>query len=139
MEKCVKLRRRNRKPVVGDMNQRIAIIARSITPPDHGDAEFDQTLSVAGSNNTVWAMVETADGSEIFDGLDISRAHTHTVYTRFDELWFPVAGPDSSYMLQLEDERLVDVLRIENLDNRRRFIKIYCSERGDKDLAGAQL
>lgn len=134
MSHCKQIRRPSRKVCVGDMNVEIALIGRDIVPPVSGEAEFSEAFDTVEASTSFWASVETADGSEYFDGLNVLRGtHTHTVYIRYD------STVTAETWVQFGDERRLDILDVENLDERSRFQRLICSERGDKDLGGAHL
>ncbi len=130
MSKYRKQRRRKRQYTIGDLDTEIVIHGRAITPPEAGESEFSETFTPA---STVWAAVDSVNGKVFFDGVNVDRQITHTIGIRFD------ATVTEEAWIELTNEHLLDILRVEDMDERSEFMRLTCTERGDKDLGAAQV
>lgn len=122
---CTKIRRKKRQACIGGMSDRIILQGRDIKPPVFGDPDFDETFT---NNDTVWATVNTISGKTFFDGVNSDINITHEILIAFDstvttEIW-----------IELEDGRRVDILAVENLDERSEFMRLTCTDRGAKTI-----
>ena len=80
MPECAPIRRKKRNVCIGDMRDRVIIQTRAITVPGASSVDFTETFS---ADQTVWALVETKTGTQIFDGTNIVGVATHNIYIRF--------------------------------------------------------
>lgn len=120
-----KIKRKKRQACIGGMNDRIVLQGRAIKPPIFGDPDFDETFT---DNSTVWATINTVTGKTFFDGVNTDIPITHSIIIEFDttvttEIW-----------IELEDGRRVDILSVENLDERSEFMRLTCTDRGNKTV-----
>ena len=105
---------------IGSLNKRIVIQSRDIdttTTVDYTE-EFMTT-------KTVWAMLETKNGSELFDGVNLIPAYTHIFYIRY------FSGLTAESWIIFGNDRY-DILDIENFNEDKNFLKIRCINKGDK-------
>ena len=113
----------SRKVCVGDLNARIKLEERAITEPTFGAAaEFTEKFSSARDK---WALIKTVAGRTIFNGTtgrDV--AITHEVYIRFDET------VSTETWVTLADDRRLDIVLLENLDEDRAFLRLICTDKG---------
>lgn len=121
MPRCVQIRRKKRQVCIGDMRDRVIIQTRAITVPDANSVDFTETFS---ADQTVWAMVETKTGTQIFDGTNIIGVATHDIYIRF------IAGVTFQKWLKFKST-YYDILDVQNLEERDEFYLLRCSLRGD--------
>lgn len=121
---CSKIRRKNRKVCIGDLNTEIKIQGRTILPPVFGNPDFNETFV---DNSTVWAMVNTGGGKTFFDGVGTDINISHYVYIRFD------STVTAESWVELNSRRL-DILVVEDLEERNEFMKLTCSDRGSNTL-----
>lgn len=117
---CSKIRRKKRQVCVGDLNTEIILQDRAITEPLFGDPDFDENFT---DTATVWAAVNTVDGKTFFDGVSTDTNITHEIFIRYDatvtaETWIELGG------------QRIDILRVQNLEERNQFMKLICSDRG---------
>lgn len=108
----------------GDMNKRIDIYDRNIVPPQDGSVDYGEKFD---GKRTVWAMIETVDGDQMFDGTNMITTKTHKFYIRWKsnlsiQNWVDYQG--QRYQIQL----------IENQNERNRFYILHCNIRGDNSL-----
>lgn len=106
---------------IGALRHRIALQSRRLTP---GDTDLtDRFTTIA----TVNAEIRTIGGIHPFDGSNAMSALSHSFVIRHrSDLSMP--------LWILFDQRRFEVERMENLDERRRFIRLTARERGSQDL-----
>ena len=121
MPKCIKIRAKSRKLCSGDLNQSIIVQTRSIAAPDQDEVNFDEDFV---NTSTVFAMVETTKGDEIFDGTNIIGVATHNFYIRF------FANVTFENWVEFKGQKY-KILDSENLDEKDEFYKLRCTKRGD--------
>ncbi len=124
MPKCIRIQRKKRHVCVGDMNTRIILQDRNIKAPVFGDPDFDETFSNAA---TVWALVNTVSGKTFFDGVNTDVNITHEIFIRYD------ATVTAETWVELDNQR-IDILRVEDFEQRSEFMKLICTERGVNTL-----
>lgn len=120
MPSCSSIKRKQRKVCIGDLDTEITIQSRSIASPDSNGVDFDETFT---GKATVWALVNTVSGKTMFDGSGVERDVTHEIYIRY------VSGVTSEDWILLNGKRL-DILPVEDLDERNEFMKLNCSFKG---------
>lgn len=120
MPKCVKIRRKHRQVCIGDLDTIIALQDRALTP---SESSVDASEVFSNSNPDVWAMMETKLGETIFDGTGTERDVTHRFYIRFlDDI-------TAETWISFNSKR-IDILDVENLDERSEFLLLRCTNRG---------
>lgn len=122
------VRRGRRKLCVGDLRQRVCLQKRTLTEPTFGDAEPGEDFE---GTSEVWALVKTTAGKVFFDGVNADVNVTHEVFIRYD--------PDvtATTWIELEDERRLDIVNVENLEERAEYLRLLCVDRGRKDKGAA--
>lgn len=130
MGKRVFLRRKARRGVVGDMTHRITIQDRAITPPDDGDVDLDHTFTTAA---TVWASVETLSGETLFDGVEKDDIVSHSITIRYIE-----GVVSSESWILLPDGTRLDILNVEDLEERHEWLHLLAKRTGADTLPAAQ-
>lgn len=120
MPKCQPIRRRNRNICIGDMRDKIALQSRTIVAPSAGGSDMTESFV---TTKTVWSLVETRQGVEIFDGTNMLGVATHYFYIRYS------AGLTAETWIQFKS-KYYDILDIQNLEERDEFILLRCNERG---------
>lgn len=119
MPQCQKLRKRKRQFCVGDLRDRITIQNRSITPPSSG-VDFDETFT---NESEIDAVVNTVTGKTYFDDVGVGTNITHEIGFRFDE-----TVTAESWILF--NGRRLDILDLEDLDERHMWYRARCVDRG---------
>lgn len=105
---------------IGDLNKKITLQNRNITPPIFGSPDFDETFS---NDVEVWARIITKEGKTFFDGINTDINITHEITIRYDatvtaETWI------------LFESRRIDILRVVDINEDHQFMKLICNERG---------
>lgn len=127
MPVCSKIRKKKRQICIGDMRDRVIVEDRNLTAPLVGiDAS-----EVFSNQSSIFALIETVTGVEFFNSVNQAIDVTHFVYIRFDssitvEKW-----------LRLENGERLDILQVENLDERNSFLKLRCTNRGSDTKVAA--
>lgn len=123
MSVCAKVRGKRRTLCLGDLDKEIHLADRSITAPQFGSVDFLETF--VNQTEATWAMVETTQGSIFFSGVstDTEKPITHKWYIEFDEV------VTAEYWVLFEG-KYYDILRVEDLEERHEFQRLYCRERG---------
>ncbi len=121
MGKKAIIRRSHRRPAKGDLRHRVTIQNRNIMPPD--DAAFDPDLKFT-THKEVWAGVTTVSGETLFDGVGQDDVVSHTVTIRFIE------GVTAESWILLKDGTRLDILAIENLEERNEWIIMMAQRTG---------
>lgn len=108
----------------GDLSKRIYVEVRTIMPPVDGGVDYSEEFT---ERKQIWAMVETINGAQIFDGTNIigQISHRFTVRWRKDltiQSWVEYQG------------QKYKIINIENQNQRNRFLILSCIVRGDADL-----
>jgi len=106
------------------MDEQILLQDRGIGEPLFGSVDFGEDFTNIA---TVWAAVETVNGKTFFDSVNTETDITHHFYIRFDasvtaETWITW------------DSRRFDILKPEDYDGRKEFMKLTCAERGAKTI-----
>ncbi len=126
---CKKIRGKKRQVCVGDLDTEIILQNRIITPPTFGTVDFTESFT---DTATVWAMVITVDGKTYFDGVSTETNITHMVSIFFD------STVTAETWVQINTRRL-DILRVEDLDERSEYMRLTCVERGEVAKSASEL
>lgn len=130
MSKRTTLRRPNRTLCLGDLKEQIILHDRDLTEPEYG--EVDATEDFTPINN-VWASIKTVSGKSFFAGINEGDvAITHEVSIRYR------SDVSSETWIELKTGSLLDIVAIENLEERDEWLRLQCNERGIKALGSAQ-
>lgn len=129
MPTCNPVRKKRRNVCIGDMEDEITLEGRAIQAPAFEDADFGETFTAP--NPPVWSLVETVTGETFFDGVNAEEDITHWIYINFD------ATVTASTWVKFSDGRRLDILRVENLDERSDFMLLHCTDRGAKEAGKA--
>jgi SPP1 family predicted phage head-tail adaptor len=120
MPRCVKIRRPKREVCIGDLRDKVVIQTRAITAPIANSVDLGETFS---GDQTVWAMIKTKNGVQVFDGTNIVGVATHEIYIRF------ITGVTFQSWLTFKSKKY-DILDVQNLEERDEFYLLRCSLRG---------
>lgn len=121
MAECKKIYSKHRKVCLGGMRDQIILYDRAITAPASGSVDFTETFSNA---TTVWAMLETISGKEIFDGTNLVGVATHKFYIRY------ISDVTAQTWIKFKSQYF-DIIDTQNLEERDEFLLLRCSIRGD--------
>jgi len=124
-----KVRKKNRTACIGDLRDRVVLHDRRLVEPIFGTSALSEKFT---SRAVVWGAVSTVTGRTIFDGVSTDRVISHEVLLRFDpcvtsETWLVI---DSGHRL--------DVVKVEDLDERHEWLRLQCVDVGLADLAATR-
>ena len=122
MSKCKNIRRPKRQICIGDLDELITLQDRDISSPIFGGVDFDEDFS---ADNQVWALLSTVKGGTIFDGVEDDGKLTHEIYIVYD-----VNVTAETWILLGDPARRLDILDVEDLDERHEYMLLSCAERG---------
>ena len=121
---CQSIRKKKRRVCVGDMRDPITLNNRNITAPLFNTVDFDENFEpIDSSQPETLSLIETVDGKTYFDGVNTETPITHIIYIPFND------SVTSETWIEFEGRR-IDILRVENFDERNQFLKLTCNERG---------
>ncbi len=129
MPRCLPIRKKRRQVCIGDLEDQVTLENRAIAAPEFDTVDFDETFTAP--NPAVWAMIETVTGKTFFDGVSTEEDVTHWVYIAFD------STVTAETWVKLDDGRRLDIVRVENLDERSDFMLLHCIDRGAKEASKA--
>lgn len=124
------LKRKRRRPRVGDLRDRVKLQVRTVSPPDVDEYDLDHVFA---DSATVWASVETLSGDTLFDevaGVDVLVSHRIVIRK--------LAGVSAETWCELEDGTRLDVLAVEDLDERGEFVVLTARRTGPTTREAAQ-
>ena len=131
------VRTKKRKICAGDLDTEVRIKDRQIGAPVFDEAtglidtDFTENFGV-DQDLTVWVGVTTVKGKTIFDGVSIDPVTiTHELLLYFDE-----TITEQSWVI-LDDGRLLDIVDTEPFDEKGRYMRLFCRERGLGEAAKA--
>lgn len=122
MTACVTIKRKHRKPCIGDLDREIILHDRAIKPPGFNVVDFDENFT---PSNTVWSSVNTVAGKTIFDGVSQDYSVTHEFVIRYDasvtvETWIEFEG---RYFKIVPNG-------VQDWEERHEWLSLLCTERG---------
>lgn len=121
---CVRVGGKRRALCTGDLNRLISIQSRAIVPPVYGSVDFAELFATTG---TTWANIQTVTGKTFFDGVNQrDETVTHEIYIRYD------SAVNAESWILMDDGRHIDILAVENLDERNTWLKLTCVDKGEK-------
>ena len=129
MPRCQPIRKKRRNVCIGDMEDQVTLENRAIQAPDFDTVDFQEDFTAP--NPAVWALIETVRGKTFFDGVSTEQDVTHWIYINFD------ATVTAETWVKLADGRRLDILRVENLDERSDYMLLHCDDRGAKEASKA--
>ena len=121
MPVCTQIKKKKRTICIGDMRDRITLEDRDLTAVLTG-VDAIETFS---NTRPAWSLIETVTGVEFFNEVNVAVDVTHIVYIRFDE-----TVTEQTWILLENNERL-NILKVEDLDQRSQFQKLLCTNRGN--------
>lgn len=127
MARCQPIKRKHRKPCIGDMDTLITLENRVIEAPDFDTVDFDETFTAP--NPPVWSLVQTVKGKTFFDSTGTEFDVTHWIYIEFD------STVTAETWVKLDDGRRLDILDTEDLEERREFLLLQCVDRGSTEAS----
>lgn len=120
MTVCAPIKTKPFRVCIGDLKHRIEINTRSIISPTGNGVDYSETFT---SPKIVWAMIETSEGTTIFDDTNTEQNITHKFYIRYI--------PNLTFEAWVKFEnQYYDIVRVENLNHEKRFCLILACIRG---------
>ena len=111
------------------MRDRITLQGRAIQPPVFGTPDFTEAFSPTAD---VWCIINTVTGKDFFDGVSVNGTPiTHEITIYFD------AAVTADTWILFEGMRL-NILNVEDLDERHEYQKLTCTDRGEATQAASQ-
>ena len=124
MPRCESIRKKKRIVCIGDMRDAITLNDRNITAPLFNTVDFDENFSPLNSiQPEILGLVETVSGKTYFDGVNTETPITHIIYIPYNE------AVTSETWITFENRR-IDILRVEDLDERHEFLELTCNDQG---------
>ena len=125
---CTRIRKKKRQYCAGDLIDEVTIQNRNITAVLEG-VDFGEQFT---ENYVAMAAINTVNGKTYFDGINTESNITHEIGLRFDdtvtaESWILFEG------------RRFDILKLENLDERKEWMRAFCVERGLDSLDASKI
>lgn len=120
MPNCIQIQKPLKKVCTGDMRDRLTIQVRAITPPGDGGVDFTETFN---QDKVVWALCQTKQGVEIFDGTGLKDVATHYFYIRYISIL-----TKEGYVIF--NGNYYTILDVQNLDERSEYQLLRCCLRG---------
>jgi SPP1 family predicted phage head-tail adaptor len=128
MPLCSKIRKKKRQYCIGDLRDEIILQDRSITPPFNG-VGFSETFT---DQITILSAINTVKGKVYFDGVGTETPITHEIGFRF------IDGITAETWI-LYDGRRLDILNVEDLDERHEWLLAQCTDRGLENKQASQI
>lgn len=120
MADCVAKVQKSKTVCIGSLNKKIIVQTRSIAPPMGGSVDY--TLDFI-DYKTVWALVETKQGSTTFDETNTEKVWSHDFYIRYI--------PNVTFENWVTyNSKYYDIISVENLNMDDRFYRLKCNIRG---------
>lgn len=121
---CVKLQSQQIQICTGDLNRKITVNVRSLTSPTGTGVDFNENMTVL---KTVWAMIKTVGGAQVFDGTNITKTVTHNFYIRY------MANVTFENWI-LYNNQYYDLLGVQNINEQNQYMLLQANLRGTSTL-----
>lgn len=123
MAKCRKIRKTTRKLCVGDLDQLISLIKRTLKAPKTGVDFTHESTKI----EEVWCFIKTLRGQEQFANVEQGPLPTHAFHVLYDE------RITKEYDIEFENKRY-DILDVEDLDENHEFMILRARIKGKKSI-----
>jgi hypothetical protein len=115
-------------PELGDLKHRVIIYDRTIVEPKDLTSNYDLSFK---KKLSVWASWKTIKGDVIFDEVNTDKTITHIGVIRYlpfltQEYWV------------YYDNRYFDIVRVQDINEQKRFQILYCNLRGFIDKPASE-
>ena len=127
MPKKKVIARSHRAPCIGDLDKYVTLHVRNMEAPEFGETN----LTEAFVGQDIWAGIITVLGKTLFTSANIDVAITHVILIRYD------VNVSMESWIEFEDENY-KVIDVDDFEERHEFMKLSCTNRGQKDLGAAQ-
>lgn len=134
MTKCKNISPPKRKVCVGSLRSMVGLYIRNIKSPAFNSQDNQQEYTLV---ETLPAAVQTINGIDIFD--DVEKSGSDGIPAVATILFFVRYRTDvtAENFLQYDGVNY-QILRVEPLDLRREYLKIFAASRGDLTLEAAK-
>lgn len=112
------------------MRDQIRISDRNIKEPKFASPDFMEQFSTKAVER--WSRVNTTAGRTVFARIGTDQAVSHEILIRYDR-----CVTSESWIVLADDTRL-RVLDVEDLEERREWMRLLCIDRGDKLLEASK-
>lgn len=130
MARCKIISPPKRKLCIGDLRDQVGLFVRSLEQPNFGKQFNQQVYTLI---DTVAAAPQTTNGIDIFDGVNKAGSDGKpTTATIFFFIRFRSDITAENFLRY--DGVNYGILRAENIDLRRQWMKLFCATRGDLTL-----
>lgn len=119
---CKTKRIKSTKICGADLKKRVAIYTRSLLPSNNSISQQYAFVLV----KTVWGAIETVTGEITFKGVASLEATTHYFYIRYRE------DITSENYIQYKGN-WYNILKVENINEDNKYLKLYASIMGSVD------
>ena len=118
---------------VGDLRFKISLYTRSIVAPNmlaNQATEFTEDFTLLGN---FWSAIKIVDGIKLFDNISLNKDNpTHLFYIRYKQ------GITQENWLKYNSYNY-KILKVENLSERSKFLKLYCAISGEEAKDGSKI
>lgn len=121
-------KRIRKEPELGNMQDRIILHVRTLTPPIFNGVDFTEDFK----GEEIWAQVNTAGGKMFFKGIGSDISLTHEIVIRYK------STVTSETWVELKNRNL-KIVDVENWNEENNFMILRCVDKGDKDLGASQV
>jgi len=123
--KCGSTKQPVKAQAIGDMRNLIELYERNINRLNDDGVDYDEDFTLI---DAVWAKLVTVKPKTMFDGSNIDADKTHEFYIRYLSSLNRDAYND---VYILFDDQYFRILKVDSLDERKRFMRIDAAIRGD--------
>lgn len=125
------LRRVHRKLCIGDLREVVKLQTRSMEAPIFSETDFTEKFS---GTIEAWAKVVTTSGRSVFVETNTDESISHAISIRYDarvsaETWVELCDDEGTRL---------DIVDVENLEERNEFLILLCTERGPKSKKASE-
>lgn len=123
MAKCTRIRPKNRRLCVGDLNKACTLWDRDLKAPKHDTTESTHDYT---NDDPVFCALETVSGTEVFDSSNqLIGVITHRFYIQVTGRAISTASTRVEF-----GGRYFEPLKIMDIDERGEFLRLDCGEVG---------
>ena len=131
MGNCARIKSRAAKTCIGNMRSFITFYKKTKQATNATAIDPNLNLEPIAS---MWAMQKSANGEEVFDGVNMIGKITDHFYIRYDSIIV-----NKSYILEFAGNFYEIVEVIPNLEGKYETIVLKCSIRGSSDLINTRI
>jgi len=131
MGNCARIKPRAAKTCIGNMRSFITFYKKTKQATNTTSIDPNLNLEPIAS---MWAMQKSANGEEVFDGVNMIGKITDHFYIRYDSI-----KVNKTYILEFAGNFYEIVEIIPNLEGKYETIVLKCSIRGDSNLTNTRI